>query len=131
MLLLLIGVSANGNVPDDYKGKPFQDTTHTAGAQTIPGRVEAAFYDIGGEGIAYHDVDPINHGSGELNYKPDHCEAGVPVYICHFRENEGMDISYVKKLADLNHPNLVAPGMAAVVHRGGRQTASGPITPWM
>ena len=30
-------------------------------------------------------------------------------YICHFRENEGVDISYVKKLADLNHPSMVFP----------------------
>ncbi len=33
----------------------------------------------------------------------------MPVAICRFREHEGVDISYVKKLADLNHPNLVAP----------------------
>ena len=44
-----------------------------------------------------------------MNYKPGHCEEGVPVAICRFREDEGVDISYVKKLADLNHPNLVAP----------------------
>jgi hypothetical protein len=60
-------------------------------------------------GIAYHDTDSINHGSGELNYKPGHCEEGVPESICHFREKEGVDVSYVKKLADLNHPNIVTP----------------------
>jgi len=64
---------------------------------------------LGGEGIAYHDADAINHGSGELNYKPEQCEAGVPAYVCHFRENEGVDISYVKKNLDLNHANGVAP----------------------
>jgi len=52
---------------------------------------------LGGEGIAYHDADAINHGSGELNYKPEQCEAGVPAYVCHFRENEGVDISYVEE----------------------------------
>jgi hypothetical protein len=72
--------------------------------------VEAAFYDVGGEGVAYHDVDPINHGSGELNHKPEHCEAGVQeATVCRFREGEGMDISYVKKGADLNHANMVTP----------------------
>jgi hypothetical protein len=108
-LVSMLALSAVGSVPDDYKGKPFQDAAHTTGPQTIPGRLQAVLFDLGGEGIAYHDVDPINHGSGELNYKPEHCEEGMPVSICHFRENEGVDISYVKKLADLNHPNMVTP----------------------
>jgi hypothetical protein len=29
-------------------------------AWTIPGKIEAAYYDLGGEGIAYHDVDAEN-----------------------------------------------------------------------
>ena len=33
----------------------------------------------------------------------------MPAYVCHFREGEGVDISYVKKRADLNHPNMVTP----------------------
>ncbi len=63
-------------MPDGYKGKPYADATHTSGAQVIPGRVEAALFDLGGEGVAYHDIDAINHGSGELNHKPEHCEPG-------------------------------------------------------
>jgi len=105
----LAGTNAGGRVPADYKGKPFQAAAHAGVPQTIPGRLQAAFFDNGGEGVAYHDADPINHGSGQLNYQPGHCEEGVPVAICRFREDEGVDISYVKKLADLNHPNLVAP----------------------
>jgi hypothetical protein len=101
--------NTSANIPEDYKGKPFQDAALANGPQTIPGRLQAAFYDLGGEGVAYHDVDPINHGSGELNHKPEHCEAGVPFSTCRFREEEGVDISYVKKMADLNHPNMVAP----------------------
>ena len=107
--LFALTVTASGDIPEQYQGKPFQDATHAAGPQVIPGRLQAAFYDLGGEGIAYHDTDAINHGSGELNYKSGHCEDGVPVAICHFRESEGVDISYVKKLVDLNHPNMVAP----------------------
>ncbi len=99
----------HGDLPSGYQGKVFQDASHVASAQTIPGRVEAALYDLGGEGVAYHDSDAINHGSGELNYQTGHCEQGVPAEVCHFREHEGVDISYVKKLADLNHPNMVAP----------------------
>ncbi|MFZ0410976.1 MAG: hypothetical protein WBF14_10330 [Candidatus Acidiferrales bacterium] len=109
LFLLLIGARAGGGVPSGYKGKPYEDATHTSGPQTIPGRLQAALYDLGGEGVAYHDVDPINHGSGELNHKPEHCEEGVSATTCRFRENEGVDLSYVKKMADLNHPNVVAP----------------------
>ena len=108
-LLCFTSFAVDGNIPKDYQGKPFQDSAHTSGPQSIPGRLEAALYDLGGEGIAYHNVDAINHGSGELNYQEGHCEEGVPAYVCHFREGEGVDISYVKKRADLNHPNMVTP----------------------
>ncbi|MGB2628362.1 MAG: carbohydrate-binding protein [Candidatus Acidiferrum sp.] len=109
LFVMLVGGGVYRNLPASYQGKPFKDATHSGGPQVIPGRLQAALYDMGGEGIAYHDVDAINHGSGELNYKPEHCEEGVSPAICHFRENEGVDISYVKKMADLNHPNVVAP----------------------
>ncbi len=104
-----IAAMKSSSVPADYKGKPYGDARHKSKAQAIPGRLQAALFDLGGEGVAYHDTDAINHGSGELNHKPEHCENGVPVSTCRFRENEGMDISYVKKGADLNHPNLVTP----------------------
>jgi len=95
--------------PADYKGKPFKDAEHKSGLQVIPGRLQCALYDLGGEGVAYHDTDVINHGSGELNHQPNHCEPGVPASICYFRENEGADISYTKNLADFNHPNFFVP----------------------
>lgn len=45
----------DGNVPDavpgDYTGTPFGGT-----AQTIPGTIELARYDVGGEGVAFHDT---------------------------------------------------------------------------
>ena len=108
-LLVLFAFALRAQIPKGYKGKPFQDAFHMSGPQVIPGRLQAVLYDLGGEGVAYHDTDKINHGSGELNYTKGHCEEGVSAYICHFRENEGVDISYVKKLADLNHPSLVFP----------------------
>jgi len=104
-----ICLSADMNLVDRYAGKPYRDSTHPGGAQVIPGRLEAALYDLGGEGVAYHDTDAVNHGSGELNHQEGHCEQGVPEEVCHFRADEGVDISYVKKLADLNHPNMVTP----------------------
>ena len=108
-LLVLFAFALRAQIPKGYKGKPFQDAAHMSGPQVIPGRIQAVLYDLGGEGVAYHDTDKINHGSGELNYTKGHCEEGVSAYICHFRENEGVDVSYVKKLADLNHPSLVFP----------------------
>jgi len=109
VLVVVVGLSVSGNIPEGYKGTAFHDANHIGGPQTIPGRLQATLYDLGGEGVAYHDTDTVNHGSGELNYKPGHCEEGVPAEICHFREGEGVDISYVKKQADLNHPNMVTP----------------------
>jgi hypothetical protein len=37
------------------------------------------------------------------------CMPGVSGYICYFREDEGVDISYTKAFADYSHPNLVDP----------------------
>ena len=102
----------NAQIPKEYKGKPFKDKYYKKGAQQIPGRVELAYYDLGGEGVAYHDVTPENEGS-KLNHEVhdygSHWRPGVPAYIAFFRENEGVDISYTKDWADFNHPNKVDP----------------------
>ncbi len=50
-----------------YKGTPYQDSKYAGGAQKIPGLVMCAYYDSGGEGVAYHDSDAKNSGSGGLN----------------------------------------------------------------
>jgi hypothetical protein len=88
----------------DYKGTPYQDIRYKGGAQKIPGRVECAFYDLGGEGVAYHDSDAKNHGSGELN-------PADGTYLNQFRMDEGVDISYTKfhDQIDNNPFNLVQP----------------------
>ena len=72
-----------------YKGTPFHDSAYTGGVQKIPGRVLCAYYDLGGEGIAYHDTDSVNHGSGELN-------PADGTYLNEFRIHEGVDTSYTK-----------------------------------
>jgi len=95
-------------IPKDYSGKPFQDKQYQGGAQVIPGRVELAYYDQGGEGIAYHDVTPANEGS-VLNHTPGHARPGIPEYFVFFRENEAVDISYTKDRVDFGHPNKVDP----------------------
>jgi hypothetical protein len=97
-------------IPPDYKGRAYADSVCTKGAQVIPGRVELALYDLGGEGIAYHDSTVENEGA-RLNHTADHWRPGVPGYIAFFRENESVDISYTKDFADFNHPNKVDPAV--------------------
>lgn len=57
--------------------------------QQLPGKLECELYDEGGEGIAYHDTDSLNLGSGRLNPANGN-------YLNEFRMNEGVDISYTK-----------------------------------
>ena len=73
----------------EYKGQPYHDSRYQDGAQKIPGRVLCAYYDLGGEGVAYHDTDPKNHGSGELN-------PADGTYLNEFRIHEGVDTSFTK-----------------------------------
>jgi len=111
LVFVLMASSSMAQVPSDYKGRPFRDKVYTRGAQMIPGRVELAYYDLGGEGVAYHDSDAKNNGSGVLNREPLHQRPGIPEYILHFREKEGVDISFTKDFADFNHPNKVDPAV--------------------
>lgn len=101
-------------IPAGYKGKPFKDQYYQLGAQAIPGRVQLAYYDLGGEGIAYHDSTPENEGA-KLNHEVhdygSHKRPGITDYTAFFRENEGVDISYTKDWADFNHPNKVDPAV--------------------
>ncbi len=78
--------------PADYKGKPFQDSVYKDGAQAIPGKLQCAYYDLGGEGVAYHDTDAANHGSGELNQQKNHQRPHATAYFWNFRKDEGVNI---------------------------------------
>jgi len=101
--------AVHAEVPADYRGRPFADAVHKAGVPAIPGIVQCALYDLGGEGIAFHDTDPTNNGSGKLNLEKGHQRAHANEYIWSFRKDEGVDLSFVKDWADLNHTNLVSP----------------------
>jgi len=72
----------------EYMGTPYTDSVSALSIQKIPGRVKCALYDFGGEGVAYHDSDNKNNGSGGLNKGPG--------YLNNFRANEAVDISYTK-----------------------------------
>jgi hypothetical protein len=97
--------SCNSNSRGIYKGAPYADSLYHAGPQSIPGKLQCEYYDIGGEGIAYHDSDSINSGSGRLN-------PADGSYLHQFRMNEAVDISFTKfrdPAIDNNPYNLVEP----------------------
>lgn len=82
----------------NYQGKAWNNKP-----QVIPGKVECELYDKGGEGIAYHDTDSINNGSGRLN-------PANGTFLNEFRITEGVDISYTKARDIDNSPfNRVEP----------------------
>src|ERR1700748_3224008 len=83
----LMGCTAMSNLPHDYRGTLYSDSKVTGGAQAIPGTVMCAYYDLGGEGVAYHDTTPKNHGSGELN-------PADGSYLNEFRMGDGVDTLY-------------------------------------
>jgi hypothetical protein len=93
VLLILFNVTAasssGGSSKAEYKGTPYRDSRHKIAPQKIPGRVECAYYDRGGEGVAYHDSDAKNNGSGSLN-------PADGSYLNEFRMDEGVDTSYTK-----------------------------------
>jgi len=101
---LAAGTPPQSNFLSQYKGTPFHDTRHHRGAQTVPGRVQCAYYDLGGEGVAYHDTTPKNEGSGGLN-------PADGSYLNEFRMNEAVDTSYTKfhDTIDNNPYNIVVP----------------------
>jgi hypothetical protein len=83
-----------------YKGKAWNNQP-----QQIPGKIQCEWYDQGGEGIAYHDADSINSGSGRLN-------PANGTFLNEFRINEAVDISYTKSRDIDNNPyNVVEPEM--------------------
>jgi len=95
---ILLGIAGTGlpviaqNAHDflrTYKGTPYHDARYSGGAQRIPGKVFPAYYDLGGEGIAYHDSDAKNNGSGALN-------PADGSYLHEFRMHEGVDTSFTK-----------------------------------
>lgn len=72
-----------------YSGSFYYHDSLNHGPQIIPGRLECELYDIGGEGIAFHESDSINSGSGHLN-------PANGTFLNEFRINEPVDISYTK-----------------------------------
>ncbi|MGH2647021.1 MAG: hypothetical protein ACRDE8_05605, partial [Ginsengibacter sp.] len=90
VLSLCTAACTSRYISKTYRGESWQ-------LQTIPGKIQCEFYDKGGEGIAYHDSDSINNGSGKLNPANGN-------YLNEFRMKEGVDISYTKTNNIDNNP---------------------------
>lgn len=86
-LILTIGSSCK-NMHKEELNLAYSDDQYKQGIQSIPGKLQCEYYDLGGEGIAYHDTDSVNNGSGKLNIGDDYLDA--------FRKEEAVDISYTK-----------------------------------
>jgi Carbohydrate binding module (family 6) len=84
IIIFLVQFVPSKTISNIQQGKPWQNK-----AQLIPGRIECELYDQGGEGVAYHDADSINNGSGKLNPANGN-------FLNEFRMKEGVDISYTK-----------------------------------
>lgn len=83
----------------------FSDERYPGGPQIIPGKVQLEYFNLGGEGVAYHDSDSMNSGSGRLN-------PADGSYLNEFRIKEAVDVSYTKSRDIDNHEfNLVQPEM--------------------
>jgi hypothetical protein len=97
-------ISLLATAAQSYGGQPYHDNVYHSGPQPIPGRVMCAYYDLGGEGVAYHDSDAANKGSGTLN-------PADGSYLNAFRMHEGVDTSYTKYHDDIddNSYELVHP----------------------
>lgn len=112
ILMMCWWSTAHSALPPEYSGKPFADSFHKTGPAGIPGIVQCALYDLGGQGIAFNDTTAANEGSDRLNRQTtphNHQRAHAGEYIWHFRSGESVDVSFVKDWADLNHTNSVAP----------------------
>jgi hypothetical protein len=105
VFLLAFMASCQVGNKNHYAGTPYGDDRHPAQAQEIPGRLQCEFFDLGGEGIAFHDSDSTNSGSGALN-------PADGTYLNEFRIHEPVDISYTKfkePLIDNSPYNFVNP----------------------
>ncbi|HWB58534.1 MAG TPA: hypothetical protein VG733_03540 [Chthoniobacteraceae bacterium] len=115
--VLLSVTCLRAGVPSDYKGKPFEDEKYKDGPQSIPGTVECAYYDLGGQDVAYHANDPNdatipskkNYGGNDLNLKEEHHRPQSNEYYWTFRKDDLMSTSYTKDFVDFTTKNLYQP----------------------
>jgi hypothetical protein len=104
ILLMAMAMSCVLVMGQAYEGKPFKYEVFNGTPQEIPGKLYCAYYDLGGEGVAYHETTPENFGSGRLN-------PANGTILNEFRINESVDVSYTKVGIDDTPNNKVKPEM--------------------
>ncbi|HYG75239.1 MAG TPA: glycoside hydrolase family 44 protein [Planctomycetota bacterium] len=91
-------VRASGSSGDSAYSNEASATTHAAPVsqgpfggtvRAIPGTIQAEDYDVGGEGVAYHDVDAVNSGA---QYRTSE---GVDVETCA-DSGGGFNVGYIQ-----------------------------------
>lgn len=73
MIVDWVRVSADPNFPGPTTGPRPKAGSFTPPTHVIPGIIEAEHFDVGGEGVGYHDTDAFNQG-------------------CELRRGEGVDL---------------------------------------
>tara|TARA_B100000809_G_scaffold266204_1_gene327819 strand:+ start:2064 stop:2762 length:699 start_codon:yes stop_codon:yes gene_type:complete len=103
LVFCIYGIVSCRNNGVNKKSNEIYSDKFTKGIPIIPGKIQCEYYNLGGEGIAYHDTDSVNSGSGALNKGKD--------YLSTFRIEEAVDISYTKfyNNGDSSEFNLVQP----------------------
>jgi hypothetical protein len=69
IILSLLVVLLFAQFPANYTGTPYSGSPLNSQPQSIPGIVYLGYYDMGGEGVAYHDNDAQNSGAGFGNFR--------------------------------------------------------------
>jgi hypothetical protein len=90
--------------PHGCAGRLFEDSVDQGGPQSIPGGI-CADYVLGGGGVADHDSDATNNGSGALN-------PANGTYLNQFHIVPGVDASYTKfhdQIGDNPYNLVLAP----------------------
>jgi hypothetical protein len=70
----------NAAIPAGYAGTPFTGDTLKGKPQQVPGDVKAVFFDMGGEGVAYHDGSAGNTG-GTMRPDPKDINVDMQPFI--------------------------------------------------
>lgn len=101
-------------------------------AATIPGTVQCAYFDEGGEGVAYHDREPENFASWQFRADTGVEIAGPPYclfYYCYGGEwlNYTVDVAQTGVYQAAIYTESGGPGTFHLECDGGRKT--GPLAP--
>ena len=100
-----------------YQAVPPQQDPFLGTPAPIPGIIGVEDYDVGGEGVAYHDVDGANNGG---QYRPSE---GVDIELCG---EGGFNMGWVREGEWIEYTvNVQIPGQYTVEARVASQTTGG------